>query len=255
MQIAGRDTSTIVKSVLDRRHYIAARNMVRLYEHPADMFRRYLTGTGTYPTTVRVKTPMSRLDLHLYTPHDVLTVNEIFCRDDYHADAADKVVVDFGSNIGISAAYFLSRGPDTFIYLFEPLPANITKLKENLKRFEGRYKLDEVAVGPEEGEVSFGWEETGRYGGVNAEMANTLTVMCRNSTKVLEDVIAEHGTVDILKVDIETLEEAVVDAIPLDAARKIKKIYVEFTFTHNPLAATHDLRQYGTIAQFTLKGH
>ena len=58
MQIAGRDTSTIVKSVLDRRHYIAARNMVRLYEHPADMFRRYLTGTGTYPTTVRVRTPI-----------------------------------------------------------------------------------------------------------------------------------------------------------------------------------------------------
>ena len=134
------------------------------------------------------------------------------------------------------------------------LPANITKLKENLKRFEGRYKLDEVAVGPEEGEVSFGWEETGRYGGVNAEMANTLTVMCRNSTKVIEDVIAEHGTIDILKVDIETLEEAVVDAIPVEAARKIRKIYVEFTFTHNPLAATHDLRQYGTIAQFTRKG-
>ena len=61
MQIAGRDMSTIGKSVLDRRHYIAARNMVRLYEHPVDMFRRYLTGTGTYPTTVRVKTPLSWL--------------------------------------------------------------------------------------------------------------------------------------------------------------------------------------------------
>ena len=80
MQVAGRDMSTIVKSVLDRRHYIAARNMVRLYEHPADMFRRYLTGTGTYPTTVRVKTPLSWLELNLHTPHDVLTVNEILSR-------------------------------------------------------------------------------------------------------------------------------------------------------------------------------
>lgn len=251
MQIAGRDASTVAKSVLDRRHYTAARNMVRRYERPVDMFRRYLTGSGTYPTTVRVKTPMGWLDLNLYTSHDVLTVNEIFCRDDYLADAYDKVVVDFGSNIGISAAYFLTRSADSFTYLFEPLPANIAKLERNLKRFEGRYRLDAVAVGPNEGEVSFGWEETGRYGGVNAPMADKMTVMCRNSTRILQEVIAEHGSIDILKVDIETLEEAVIDAIPVDTARSIRKIYVEFTFARNPLEQTHDMHQYGTIAQFT----
>lgn len=250
MQIGRRKLPKIMKSALHRRHYVAARNMVRIYEHPADMFRRYLLGSGTYPTTVRVRTPISLLDLKLYNSHDVLTVNEIFCRDDYHADAADKVVVDFGSNIGISGAYFLSRSPEAHIYLFEPLPANIAKLKENLDRFKGRYELEEVAVGPEEGEVSFGWEETGRYGGVNAQMPNTLTVMCRNSTRVLEDVIAKHGLIDILKVDIETLEEAVVEAIPQNVAKKINKVYVEYTFTDNPLSATHDMAQYGNIAQF-----
>jgi len=253
MQIAGRDISTLAKSLLERRHYVAARNMLRLYDHPARMYVRYFLGTGKYPNTVRVRTPLGWLDLQLYTPHDLLTVNEIFCRDDYPADANDTVIVDFGSNIGISAAYFLSRTPQAYAYLFEPLPANIAKLKDNLRTFEGRYSLAEVAVGPEDGEVQFGWEETGRYGGVNADLGNSLTVMCRSSRTVLEEVIAKHGRIDVLKIDIETLEEAVVNDIPLELASKIKKIYVEFDFPTNPLAQTHTHSQYGIIAHFNRK--
>lgn len=255
MQIAGRNIGTVAKSVLERRHYTAARNMLRRYKHPARMFVRYLTGTGTYPCTVQVRTPLSWLELRLYTPHDLLTVNEIFCRDDYYADAADKIIVDFGSNIGISAAYFLTRNPEAVAYLFEPLPSNIAKLRTNLSEFENRYVLEEVAVGPEDGEVQFGWEETGRYGGVNATFGNSLTVMCKNSKKVLQDIVVKHGHIDILKVDIETLEEAVVNDIPVELARNINKIYVEFVFQSNPLAETHTLAQYGDIAQFARRTH
>jgi len=241
----------IFASVLQRRHYVAARNMFRLYENPSRMLRQYLTGSGVYPSIVRVKTPMSWIELNLYSPHDLLTVNEIFCRDDYHAESTDKVIVDFGSNIGISAAYFLSRGPETFTYLFEPLPANIVRLKENLRRFVGRFKLEGVAVGPLEGEVNFGWEETGRYGGVDAAFERTIRVICRNSNSILEEIIAIHGHIDILKVDIETLEEVVIRSLPETLVDNINKLYVEYPFHDNPLAATHTHRQYGSIAQFT----
>ncbi len=250
MQIGSRNVGTVVKALFERRHYHAALNMARLYERPAEMFRRYLTGRGDYPFTTRVKTPSGRLDLRLYTPHDVLTVNEIFCREDYRADADDKVVVDFGSNIGISAAYFLSRGQNVHAYLFEPLPSNVERLQTNLARFTDRYTLEQVAVGPEEGEVEFGWEETGRYGGVGAATGKSISVMCRNSTKVLEEVISAHGQIDVLKVDIETLEEAVIGDIPPSLARHIRKIYVEYDFGENPLAGTHTYAQYGQIAQF-----
>ena len=251
MQFGGRDMRKIFGSALQRRHYVAAWNMVHLYETPPRMLWHYLTGSGVYPSTVRVKTPMSWLELNLYSSHDLLTVNEIFCRDDYHADSSDKVVVDFGSNIGISAAYFLSRGPETFTYLFEPLPANIARLKENLRRFAGRFKLEEVAVGPHDGEVNFGWEETGRYGGVDAAFERTIRVICRNSNSILEEIIAIHGHIDILKVDIETLEEVVIRSLPETLVDNINKLYVEYPFHDNPLAATHTHRQYGSIAQFT----
>lgn len=251
MQIAGRGIGKIAGSVLHRRNYTAARNMLRVYQHPVQVFRRYLTGSGTYPSTLRVRSPLGWVSLELYSPHDLLTVNEIFCRSDYYAGADDRVIVDFGSNIGISAAYFLSRNPDAFAYLFEPLPINVSRLQHNLRPFEDRYALQEVAVGAAAGEVEFGWEETGRYGGVNAELGNSLTVTCVDSQQVLRDVVEKHGHIDILKIDIEGLEAAVIGNIPVDLAGKIKKLYVEYIFDQNPLAQTHSLHHWGGIAQFT----
>jgi FkbM family methyltransferase len=254
VQIGGRDVKKFAKAVLDGRHYHAAANMVRLYDRPVEMFRRYLTQSGEYPFTARVRTPLGWLDIQLYSVHDLLTVNEIFCREDYKADADETVIVDFGSNIGVSAAYFLSRGPDVRTYLFEPLPRNVERLRRNLTRFSDRYTLEEVAVGPQEGEVQFGWEETGRYGGVGLATGNTITVACRDSTKILEEVVAAHGRIDVLKVDIETLEEAVIGRIPLDLAQHIRKIYVEYDFhTTNPLAGSHIYSQRDFIARFYLR--
>lgn len=253
MQLGGRSIGTVADAILQRRHYVAALNMLRLYEHPLDMFRRYLTRGGEYPCAIRVRTPRSVVDLTVYSPDDVLTVNEIFCRNDYRACDCDRVIVDFGSNIGISAAYFLSRNPSAFIYLFEPLPANIPRLRGNLRWFDGRYKLQEVAVNLTDGDVEFGWEDSGRYGGIdNTELGRTMTLPAVNSRVVLQDVIEQHGHIDILKVDIEGLEEAVIDNIPVELARKIRKLYAEAVFETNPLAQTHSLVQYGGVAQFRL---
>jgi FkbM family methyltransferase len=253
VQIGGRNVGTLAKSLLEPRHYIAAGNMVRKYDAPVDMFRRYLTNDGDYPYTARVRTPTSLLELETYSPHDVLTINEIFCREDYRADAGDKIIVDFGSNIGISAAYFLSRGLGALAYLFEPLQTNVERLQHNLRRFPDQYVLQQTAVGPEEGEVQFGVEDTGRYGGVGVATGKTITVPCVSSRKVLEEVVERHGRIDVLKADIEGLEGAIIADIPPALARNIGKIYVEFIFDENPLPATHHFRQYGDIAQLTLK--
>lgn len=253
LQIGGRDITKIAKAPMQRRHGIAIGNMIRRYAHPGTMLRRYLVAGGDYPYTVRVRTPMGWVELELHSPHDTLTVNEIFCRDDYKADATDQVVVDFGSNIGVSAAYFLSRDPGVFAYLFEPLPSNLDKLQHNLRRFAGRYEIQAVAVGPEAGEVEFGWEDTGRYGGVGVATGKSITVACLSSRQVIEDVLSRHGHIDVLKVDIEGLESAVIENLPEALVRCIGKIYAEYRYNRNPLVTTHDLRQYGDIAQFRLR--
>jgi FkbM family methyltransferase len=250
LRIGGRDLGTIAGSVFKKRHRTAAVNMSRVYAHPMSVLGRYLFQLGTYPARIAVKTPSGTVSLDAYSFHDILTINEIFCRLDYVAGAADKVVVDFGSNIGISAAYFLTRSADSRVYLFEPLPSNIERLVRNLANFADRYTLAEVAVGLSEGEVTFGWEDSGRYGGVGMETGNYITVHCVDSNAVLSEVLAKHGRIDVLKIDIETLEEPVTARIPLEMARKIAKIYVEYAFQSNPLERTHRMTQYGTVAQF-----
>lgn len=253
MRLGGRQLGTIVKAPFEKRHRTAAINMLRRYPHSIDLFKRYLFMRGEYPATIPVNTPSGQISLNVYSHHDILTINEIFCRMDYLADSSDKVIVDFGSNIGISAAYFLTTSPQSNVYLFEPLSLNIERLRKNLERFKDRCILSEVAVGLTNGEVQFGWEESGRYGGVGMATGNYISVKCIDSNQVLEEILNKHGCIDLLKIDIETLEKAVTNRIPVELAAKIKKIYVEYTFTANPLERTHSFTQYGAVAQFIRK--
>lgn len=251
MNIAGRRASTILRALAQKQHYIAAATMLKQSGEPLRFFARYVLGTGRYPCTTVVKTPIGPLTLKLWCRDDVLTVNEIFFRQDYYSDARDQVIVDFGSNIGISAAYFLSRSSTAFAYLYEPLPQNAERLRQNLRPFEGRYAFEQVAVGPSKGEFEFGWEETGRYGGLGQKTGNYMHVPCLDAGQVVENILQRHGCIDVLKIDIETLEEDVVRKIAGDLAARIKNVYVEFRFPANPLANTHQARQYGSVCQFT----
>lgn len=250
LKIGNRSLGTVLRAPFERRHYIAAANIFRVCRHPFGIFRRYFFGGGKYPCTVEIDAPLGRLALRLYCPDDILTVNEIFCRLDYPAAGNDSIIVDFGSNIGISAAYFLSRGADTFVYLFEPLPQNLERLETNLREFRGRFALAETAVGLYDGTAEFGWEETGRYGGVGAQTGRSITVECIDSNKVLARIIEKHGCINILKIDVETLEPQIIARMPVDIARKIRRIYVEYQFSSNPLAKTHTYHQYGSVAHF-----
>lgn len=250
MKIGGRSPSTILCSMLQRRHYVALYNTFRKYQHPIEILSRYLLGTGEYPYSVMLKAEKKNFELTAYTKHDILTINEIFCRNDYKTDGQDNIIVDFGSNIGISAAYFLSNNIDSYAYLYEPLPLNTNRLMKNMSSFIGRFTLNEVAVDTKDGLVNFGWEETGRYGGIDANMNNRIKVRCINQSSILKEIIQKHGWIDILKIDVETREEQLVKSISLELAKKIGKIYVEFNFKQNPLIQTHIMRRYGSVTQF-----
>ncbi len=252
--VGGRSLHTLLGAPLQARHWVALANMLRVYSRPFDAMARYLLRRGTYPTTVHLKTPLGPVGLTLYSHHDLLTANESFCRLDYPADAHDRVVVDFGSNIGISAAWFLTRGPETFTHLFEPLPVNVTRLRRNLSPFDGRFAVAEIAVGVENATVDFGVEPSGRYGGIGVRSGRSVPVACRDANEVLREILATHRRIDVLKIDIESMERELVQRMPTDVRERIEKIYVEYWFLANPLSATHSYRQYGSIAQFRRRG-
>jgi FkbM family methyltransferase len=249
VRIAGRPLKALLLAPVQGRHYVALAGMVAAYPDFAEVCRRYLLGRGTYPTSIAVRTPLGRTAIRVHSFHDLLTVNEIFARRDYPAPRDIGVVVDIGSNVGISALYFLTRNRSSRVFLFEPLPRNINALKANLEGYEARYVLDETAVGTGNGMVEFGWEDTGRYGGVGRAAEHRLDVRCRDINDILRDILAEVDRIDILKMDVEGSEEELLRHASLGHLRRIRAIYAECDGRRIELPGFRH-RQYGSVARF-----
>lgn len=228
--------------------------MIVMADNFTDTLARYLSGKGEYPATVPIRTPAGLIRPKLYSYYDLLTLNEIFFREDYSAKRSDRVIVDIGSNIGISALYFLTQSPTSHCYLFEPDPRNVERLKENLGGFTERVTLSDSAVADQTGIVRFGLDVTsGRYGGINVDFGNFTTVQCLHINQVLSNVLTERPHIDILKIDTEGAEIPTVAAIDEMYLPKIRKIYIEA----EPRSELHPnyftQRQYGTVCQLENK--
>lgn len=227
MRLAGRPLGLIVRNVFAPANYRALFAMPRCYVRPLDAGRRYFSGRGTYPATVPIRTPLGRVAPTLWSRHDMFTVHEIFAREDYEAGARERRVVDIGSNIGISALYFLTRSSEVRCRLYEPVPTNVDRLRENLAGFADRYSLEQVAVADFDGDVDFGIDSSGRYGGIEVATGRTARVACRDINGILEDALATWDAIDILKLDVEGMEARLLAAIRPELLRRIKTVYVE----------------------------
>ncbi len=201
----------------------AYRSLLRslvVYRRPVDAVRRYVnTDRGSYPWTITVRTPTGPLPLALPHPHDLRTVNEVFCRRDY-GRGKPRIVVDIGANIGISSAYFLSRRSDSVVYCWEPVPANLLTLRANVERFGKRCVVHENAMSILAGPADFFVEPIGRYSGladhyIHEGLATTrVRVCCDAISAALDEVIGLEGFIDLVKIDTEGNEAALVAAIP-----------------------------------------
>ncbi|WP_166660102.1 FkbM family methyltransferase [Actinomycetospora succinea] len=193
-----------------------------------DFLRRYLTSAGDYPYHCAISTPIGTIAPTTYSSHDVRTVNEVFARRTYAARRDVRVVVDVGANIGVSALYFLTRNHHVRVHAFEPVPVNLERLAGNTAPFRERCTIHPFAVALENGQVSFGTEPTGRYGGIGVE-GELIEVTCRSINEVLDEILRTEDRIDILKVDIEGLEEAVVAGIAPSLLDRVEVIYYETT--------------------------
>jgi FkbM family methyltransferase len=248
-----RNIRSVVRAALSKRQYRAALRALTVCSDPVGLLRNYALGSGSYPCEVALRTPAGNTSLQVYGWHDLRTIHEIFLAEDYAIGRKAGVIVDYGSNIGVSAAYFLTRNPNNYCYLFEPAPTNIQRLNHNMKQFWGRYTLNECAVGIENCRIAFGVEDTGRYGGIGQQTGNYITVDCVDSHEVLEEIIEAHGKIDVLKIDVETMEKAIVERLSQSLASQIDLLLVEYRFKKNPLPATHVLSVQGTVSRFSRK--
>ena len=216
--------------------YLALVNIFVYFRSPLQVLIRYVFEVGSYPQQFFVRTPLGLQGATAFSHHDLITLIECFGKLDYKASKDTSVVVDFGSNIGISALYFLTRNSSIKVYLFEPVPKNIERLRENLKGFERRYRLEECAVGVETGKFDFACDDTGRYGGLIKGGAsyfsewstdNIIQVRVILANQVLEEILNSHRSIDIVKIDVEGYENKILSNLKPEVLSRIKRIYVE----------------------------
>lgn len=239
-----------LKALGEPQHVRALANMVRLYPRFAENFWRYVSSRGSYPHDVEVRTPTGTVRVRIFSFHDMMTVNEVFCRNDYPAGPALRYVLDIGANIGISALYFLSRNRESRCILYEPDPRNVERLRENLRGYEDRYTLVQSAVSDVSGPQTFGIEDTGRYGGIGVATGKTITVPCVHIDEALRAALRTFPRIDVLKIDTEGVEVQTVKAIDKALLPHIQNVYIEAQLGGEQLFASHfHNRQYGSIRQ------
>lgn len=254
LTVAGRPLSSFARAPFERHQLNCLRGILTAYEKPLDGLGRYALGRGTYPHRIAVRTPLGVMRPTLHSHDDLLTATEVFCRMDYPAGDDVEVVVDVGSNIGLSALYFLTRNRRARVHLFEPDPRNLPRLRENLAGFEDRYELDEAAVSDTSGREAFGLEPTGRYGGLGWPGEKTIEVQTRAINDVLEAVLEREKHIDVLKLDTEDYEILTVRAIRPDLLGRIGRIYLDAAPAAPLYPERFTQRQYGTVLQMKHRG-
>lgn len=117
---------------------------------------------------------------------------------------------DVGANIGYFSLLALAANPDIEVQAFEPLPTNATRIRENAELNPGFHKqlsVQELCVGKESGEVSFGIPQTGEAGWgriLNEGQAWQASGSLKRAVISLDDWIAKgHAAPDLIKIDVE----------------------------------------------------
>lgn len=213
MRLHDRDVRRILLAPFEPRHWRALWHMFRTYDHPVQALVRYVGNGGRYPWQPGLRTPSGTVRPVLHSYHDLLTVNEVFCRRDYGNGRGVRTVVDVGANVGLASLYFLTRSRDVRVWCCEPDPANLARLRETLRNHLDRVTIiDKAVVADERARVRFA--PMGRYGHLDEH--GELEVPAVSLAEVLRTVQGEVGSIDLVKIDTEGTERDLVRSAPAD---------------------------------------
>lgn len=152
---------------------------------------------------------------------DVEVLKEIFITDVYDrtnlALPSNAIVVDIGANIGSFSAAIHFQYPDAVVISYEPHPISFSLLKKNApfatiyqQAVMGKSGIVQIqTLGPSMS------RKIVQNGGTPVEAV------------ILNDVLKDLHTVDLLKVDVEGSEYTIFNNTSQQTLEKIRKIFVE----------------------------
>ncbi len=130
----------------------------------------------------------------------------MFIMEEYKIENINpSVILDVGSNVGLSAIYFSLKYPEAKIYAFEPNKKTFLKMKKNVCSFNN-IEVFNWAVADHDGQVEFFENEISISSSIikRSEGQEADLVDCYKLDSVLEKLNIDK--VDLLKFDVEGSE-------------------------------------------------
>jgi FkbM family methyltransferase len=229
MHIGRRNLRELKQLLLERNAYRAIPRLFEVHRRPLRVILEEAFSFSSYPWNVVLRTPVGDAKVCLHSAADLSTANLVFCRQDYHMPPRAKVVVDVGSNIGLSSVYWLTRHTESYVHCFEPAPVTYQRMLENLLPYQGRFTANHVAVSDFDGVASFGISPCGVNSSLDLPQHRAVgfvNVRVVHINGVLEGVIRQHGRIDVLKLDSEGHEFRSLLAISPEFWKRIRCVNV-----------------------------
>ena len=180
----------------------------RLKHRSAEKGRLYeiISKAASHPLHCRAGTS----DLQVFG--QIFVEREYRCLDDIRSA---EFIIDCGANVGYSAAYFLTRYPESTVLCIEPDGGNYAALERNLRPYQGRARLLHSAIwsgkaGLVIADETFGdgqeWARTVR----EARADERPTINAVDIGSLIRE--SGHERVSILKIDVEGAEQIIFSA-------------------------------------------
>ena len=161
-----------------------------------------------------------------------------------------RIVLDIGANTGFYSLLTCAANPVAEVFSFEPVPKVFSRLEINIAAngFQNRCHANEIAVSNSVGQVEFceleGDVPTASSLEVNGYRGNKGKVIKVSVTTIdAFDLPAEF--VDLVKIDVETFEEAVLEGMTSLLEKHPPNMIVECNYDGPFHAVENILRRYG----------
>jgi len=211
--------------------------LLKLYNY----YKKYKNWTEILFFKIFKKSPamvVLRNGLKIYTGGDIsaLTIIEeiffsrVYNPVDFEIRPGD-IVVDIGANIGVFTLFAALR-TEKKVYAFEPFPGNCRLLKANLSvNAIGNVQCETAAISDKEGVGKlFLGSISGGHLLFDLGAAKTQGRSVEVKTTTLKKTMDENGIdrIDLLKIDCEGSEGAILSSLPKEYLNRINRIVMEF---------------------------
>lgn len=185
-------------------------------------------------------------------PSFLFTYYELFIEEIYkfRTDKTEPIIIDIGSNVGLSILYFKKLFPGSKIIGYEADPYIFTFLEKNLKNNGASdVILENKAVWIDNGQLDF-FSEKADGGRINktAEINNTTVQVYAVD---IRDVLNNYCEIDFLKIDIEGAEHQVIPK-SVGLLDRVKNIFVEYHSFQNEKQNLDEILNVLIDAGFTI---